>query len=68
MCSEVETQAHESDIPTACHFVNEKEEKNKFLKNHCLDRIKELCDALARLEGTKNDKGFYKFLKEGKEC
>lgn len=56
MCSEVETQARESDISTACQFVNEKAEKNQLLKDHCLDRIKELCDAPARLEGTKNDK------------
>jgi len=28
MCSEVETQARESDIPTTCQFVNEKGEKN----------------------------------------
>lgn len=56
MCSEVETQARELDIPTTCQFVNEKVEKNQLLKDHCQDRIKELCDAPARLEGTKNDK------------
>jgi hypothetical protein len=28
MCSEVETQVHESDISTACQFVNE---KNQYL-------------------------------------
>lgn len=56
MCSEVETQACESDILTTCQFVNEKVEKNQLLKDHCQDRIKELCDAPARLEGTKNDK------------
>lgn len=56
MSSEVETQACESDIPTACHFLNDKEENNQLLKDQCQDRIKELCDAPARLEGTKNDK------------
>lgn len=56
MCNEVETQVHESDISTACQFVNEKEEKNQLLKDQCQDRIKGLCDAPARLEGTKNDK------------
>lgn len=56
MSSQVETQARESDIPTACHFLNEKEEKNQLLKDQCQDRIKEFCDAPARLDGTKNDK------------
>lgn len=56
MCSEIETQAGESDIPTACQFVNEKEENNQLPKDQCQYRIKELCDTPARSEGTKNDK------------